>query len=482
MLLQELLKTISYQSTDDIQGIDIRNICTDSRLAQKGDLFVALSGGKADGHDFLDEACRRGVAAAVCERKQDIPVPVILCDDTRRALSFLAAAYYGQPQEKLKIIGVTGTNGKTTTCRFLASILQTAGKKAANIGTLGCFYAEKSLLPDLTTPDPLRLFSLFADMVKEGVEYVVMEVSAHAIYYKKIAAIAFTACIFTNCTQDHLDFFGDMAHYAAVKKSLFKEGCGKAIVNVDDDLGIEITQTYKDSSSYSLCKEADNTAEVCRTGEEGSQVVFRLRGEKVFASIRLAGKYNVANALASSACAYSLGISAQEIAAGVEGVDRVSGRLERAGSVRGGTVFIDFAHTPDGLEKALTALKEICTGRLLCVFGCGGDRDRGKRPLMGEIAGKLTDFTVLTSDNPRYEEPYSIISAIEEGYCRYSNRYVVVQDRRRAIEYAVRLLKEGDILLIAGKGGERYQEIMGIQYDYDERFVVRDILQKIGAE
>jgi UDP-N-acetylmuramoyl-L-alanyl-D-glutamate--2,6-diaminopimelate ligase len=482
MLLQELLKTISYESADDIQGIDIRNICTDSRLVQKGDLFVALSGGRADGHDFIEDACRRGAAAVVCEREQSLFVPVVLTKDTRQALSFLAAAYYGQSQEKLKIIGVTGTNGKTTTCHFLVSILQKAGKKVANIGTLGCFYAEKRLSATLTTPDPLYLFSLFADMAKEGVEYVVMEVSAHAIYYKKTAAVSFTACIFTNCTQDHLDFFGDMEHYSAVKKALFSERCGRAILNVDDALGMEIAQTCHNYSSYALHREADNTAEITESLEDGSRCVFRLRGKALPVSLRLVGEYNVSNALAAAACAHELGISLDAISAGVGELETVSGRLQRAGGVRGGTVFIDFAHTPDGLKKALTALKAICHGRLICVFGCGGNRDRGKRPLMGEIAGRLTDFSVLTSDNPRYEEPYSIISAIEGGYCRYSNRYVVVQDRRKAIEYAVRLLREGDVLLIAGKGGEKYQEIMGIKYDYDEAVVVRDIIQKIEAE
>ncbi len=485
MQLDRLLKEVSVKKIyGDTKDREISAIRTDSRIMGRGELFVALKGENADGHDYIREACRRGAAAVVCEKyTEGLRVPQIVTEDTRKALSFLAAAFYGEPQKKLKIVGVTGTNGKTTTCRFLASVLERAGKKTGIVGTLGVFYGGVSLAPDLTTPDPLRLFRLFSDMLKSGVEYVMMEVSAHAVYYSKVAAVRFAACVFTNCTQDHLDFFGTMERYAAVKKRLFtQEKYGFAVVNADDPLGAEIVKSCPRCRSYALERPADDRAVVLEEALRGSTARFELRGEAVDVRLRLTGRYNVYNALAAAACAKGLGIRCADIAAGLYAVDKVAGRLESLGSVNGGEVFVDFAHTPDGLKNVLTALKERCRGKLLCVFGCGGNRDTGKRPLMGEIAAQLTDFCVLTSDNPRYEEPYAIISAIEAGYLVHSRNYVVVQDRRKAIEYAMRRLRENDVLLVAGKGGENYQEIMGIKYDYNDNAVIEEVMEKMRTE
>ena len=289
--------------------------------------------------------------------------------------------------------------------------------------------------------------------------------SAEAL--EKVCSVDFAACIFTNCTQDHLDFFGDMENYKRVKESLFIQGnYAFALVNTDDALGVKIARECKNARSYGIVNPSDNFAVIEEESLNGSRVMFNLNDELCDAQLRLTGKYNVYNALAAAACAHELKIDSEYIARGIYAVEKISGRLESVGSIHGGQIFVDFAHTPDGLENALSALKERCKGKLLCVFGCGGNRDAGKRPLMGEIAGKLTDFCVLTSDNPRYEEPYTIISAIENGYRKHSRNYVVVQDRRKAIEYAMRRLQTDDVLLIAGKGGENYQEIMGIKYDY----------------
>ena len=455
MQLDRLLKDIPVKKIEgDTKDKEIAAIRTDSRIMGRGELFVALVGENSDGHDYIQEAVRRGAAAVVCQRcTEGVRVPQIVVDDTRKALSFLAAAFYGEPQKKLKIVGVTGTNGKTTTCRYIASILEKAGKETGVIGTLGVFYCGISLAPDLTTPDPLRLFRLFSDMQKSGVEYVVMEVSAHAVYYEKASVVRFAACVFTNCTQDHLDFFRSMENYKAVKKRLFTEGkYAFAVANADDSLGAEILKDCPRCRSYALDTPADNFAVVREEDLRGSDVLFNLEDELIETRLRL----------------YA--------------VDRVPGRLESLGSVNAGEVFVDFAHTPDGLKNVLTALKERCKGKLLCVFGCGGNRDAGKRPLMGEIAAKLADFCVLTSDNPRYEEPYAIISAIERGYRAYSRNYVVVQDRRKAIEYAMRRMRENDVLLVAGKGGENYQEIMGIKYDYNDNAVIGEIMEKMRTE
>lgn len=485
MQLDRLLKDIPVKKIEgDTKDKEIAAIRTDSRIMGRGELFVALVGENSDGHDYIQEAVRRGAAAVVCQRcTEGVRVPQIVVDDTRKALSFLAAAFYGEPQKKLKIVGVTGTNGKTTTCRYIASILEKAGKETGVIGTLGVFYCGISLAPDLTTPDPLRLFRLFSDMQKSGVEYVVMEVSAHAVYYEKASVVRFAACVFTNCTQDHLDFFRSMENYKAVKKRLFTEGkYAFAVANADDPLGAEILKDCPRCRSYALDTPADNFAVVREEDLRGSDVLFNLEDELIETRLRLTGRYNVYNALAAATCAKGLGIKGADIAAGLYAVDRVAGRLESLGSVNGGEVFVDFAHTPDGLKNVLTALKERCKGKLLCVFGCGGNRDAGKRPLMGEIAAKLADFCVLTSDNPRYEEPYAIISAIERGYRAYSRNYVVVQDRRKAIEYAMRRMRENDVLLVAGKGGENYQEIMGIKYDYNDNAVIGEIMEKMRTE
>lgn len=484
MLLQELLGYLPKKKiVGEIDGIEVKGVSSDSRTVKRGEVFVALSGGEYDGEDFIEEAIFRGASAIVCEHAGGQDVPYICTEDVRSALSYLAAAFYGNPQRRLKIIGVTGTNGKTTTCHFLASVLKNAGKNTGIIGTVGIFYAGKCLSSRLTTPDPVQLFALLADMAEEGVEYAVMEVSAHAVFYRKTAPIDFTACIFTNCTQDHLDFFKDMETYARVKESLFAEGhCEIAVLNFDDELGIKIARKCQVYHSYGLNTPADHFALIRSESICGSEVVFNLQDEILSVDLQLPGEHNVMNALAAATCARALGISVEAISEGLSLLSCVPGRLQRVDGVNGGNVFLDYAHTPDALHKALFTLKKQTKGKLLCVFGCGGNRDESKRPLMGEVAGRLADFCVLTSDNPRYEEPYTIIAAIESGYRRASGNYVVVQDRKKAIEYAMRRLGGEDTLLIAGKGGENYQEIMGIRYDYSDEEVVRDAAKRIRTE
>lgn len=484
MLLRDLLESLPKKKViGEVGDKEVVGISSDSRTIRKGEVFVALAGGEYDGEDFIEEAVLRGAVAVLCEHAGGQNVPYICTNDVRSAFSYLAAAFYGNPQKKMKIIGVTGTNGKTTTCYFLASVLRNAGKNTGVIGTAGVFYAGKRLSSTLTTPDPDTFFSLLADMATEGVEYVVAEVSAHAIFYRKLSSIEFTACIFTNCTQDHLDFFKDMQTYAQVKESLFTSGrAGIAVLNFDDELGIKIAKKCQVYHSYGLNTPSDNFAVIQRETIRGSDVFLNLQDEILSVALRMPGEYNVVNALAAATCARALGISFEAIGDGLSLAVAVPGRLQRVEGANGGNVFLDFAHTPDALYKALFALKKLTPGKLLCVFGCGGNRDEGKRPLMGEAAGKLADFCVLTSDNPRYEEPYAIISAIESGYRKVSGSYVVVQDRRKAIEYAVRRLGEEDTLLIAGKGGENYQEIMGIRYDYSDEEAVKEAVKRIRAE
>ncbi len=465
--------------------IEISGLCADSRVYKKGELFICLTGGKVDSHKFAAEALEKGAAAVLTEREIDCDGAQIIVRDTREAMSLLSAAFFGEPSKKLKIIGITGTNGKTTTSYMLAEILKSSGKKTGIIGTLGIYYDKKQIAPELTTPDPIFLQKILADMLAKNVEYVVMEVSAHALYYKKVEGIRFTACIFSNLTQDHLDFFSSMQEYKKAKLELFApERCSIAIVNADDETSAEILSLREKSDKsgatktclYGLKTPTDSFAVV--TEENVREIKFLINKEDNLARInlRFTGLHNVYNALAAAVCALELGRTTEAVEKGLNGLKGVKGRLEWIAEYNGADIFVDFAHTPDGLEKSLTALKKHCKGKLICVFGCGGNRDKSKRPLMGERAVRLADFCYLTSDNPRFEDPSDIIKDIEKGARRFSTAYVAIPERERAVTQAIASLGVGDILLIAGKGAEDYQERMGIKYVYnDENLILKTI-------
>lgn len=477
MLLSGLLEQISYERTHGFRDEEIAGIGTDSKHVMQGDLFVCFSGGEHDGHDYAAEAVAAGAVALVVEHELEIAVPQVIVKDGRSAATQIAAAFYGHPERKLKIVGITGTNGKTTTAHMLTSMLTADGKKCGNIGTLGIFYANKEVSPDLTTPDPSFLYKIFADMAESGVEYVVMEVSAHALYFGKTDGIFFDAAVFTNLTEDHLDFFHTMSAYAAAKEKLFEAGRSHfAVLNSDDEEGRKIAATCENAVCYGLENPAEVFAVDIRENFEGCSFVINLFDELYDMHLNMAGLHNVYNAMAAATCAKLLGVSVPVIAAGLAGMPRVSGRLEYVARANGADIFVDFAHTPDGLEKSLTALRRHCAGRLICVFGCGGNRDAIKRPIMGEIAARIADFSVLTSDNPRYEDPFDIILQIERGTRSVTDAYVIVVDRERAIEYALDMLQEGDVLLVAGKGGENYQEIMGVRHIYNDVTAIKKLL------
>ena len=482
MYLSELGRQIACKCAGAARDAEIAGISVDSKHILPGDLFVCFAGGEHDGHDFAAEAVEAGAAAIACERELPLPVPQLIVPDGRRASGELAAAFYGHPERKLKIVGITGTNGKTTTAHMLASVLTAAGKACGIIGTLGIRYAGRTIAPALTTPDPVFLYKVLADMAEAGVEYVVTEVSAHALYFGKTDGIAFEAGVFTNLSRDHLDFFKTMENYAAAKEKLFAAGrCRIVVVNSDDAEGRKIGRMCEGAVSYGLENPADVFAVDIRENFEGCSYVINLFDELYDIRIRMAGLHNVYNSMAAAACAGMLGVPLPVIAAGLAGLKRVRGRLEYVARCGGADIFIDFAHTPDGLEKSLTALRRHCKGRLLCVFGCGGNRDAEKRPMMGAVAARLADFSVITSDNPRYEDPFDIAVQIEAGLRPLSDRYVIVVDRESAIEYAVGALRAGDVLLIAGKGGETYQEIMGVKHIYNDISAVRSVLEGRGG-
>ena len=491
MLLKDLANCVENakivcgkQNMQNSENTEIQGLSTHDAFCKDGDLFFCLCGEKTDSHLLAADAIARGAVAVVCERELELPVPQIVVPSSRLAMSLIARAFYGNACDKLKIIGITGTNGKTTTAYMLDSILRRAGKKTGLIGTLGIYYGKKKIAPELTTPDPVFLHSVFADMSACGVEYVVMEVSAHALYYQKTAGITFAACIFTNFSRDHLDFFGSMKDYKETKKKLFLENLQSvAILNGDDPVGREIGKLCAKGKMqtvfYGLETPSESFAIVTAEDLTGCECMLNLSDELCRVSLSLTGKHNVYNALAAATCATALGIQLEAVAGGLRSLSSVNGRLERVASVNGAFVFVDFAHTPDGLEKSLSALKGYTKGKMICVFGCGGNRDRQKRPLMGEIAAKKTDFSILTSDNPRYEDPADIIAEIEKGYRRFSKNYVVIPERKDALSYAIGLLKKGDTLLVAGKGGEDTQEIMGIKYSYNDKTAIKEIVARI---
>lgn len=476
MRLETLAKLLGGSAVGNTD-VEISGLCADSRKVKKGDLFFCYKGEKFDSHSCAAQVAAAGAAALVCEKKLGCPLPQIIVPDGRAAVAKAARAFYGEADKKLKLVAVTGTNGKTTTTYMLDSIFRTAGKKCAIIGTLGISYAGRFIAPELTTPDPVYLHSVFRDMVDCGVEYVFMEVSAHALYFDKIAGLKFEAGIFTNCTQDHLDFFADMKEYAAAKKKLFEGGrCRFSVLNSDDAAGREIARFAPSPVTYGLKNPADVFAVDVEERITGVSFVLNLFDELYEIRLKMPAVHNVYNAMAAATCAKLLGINIGTIAGGLSSLKSVPGRLECAGSFNGAHIFVDFAHTPDGLEKSLQSLKKLCKGRLYCLFGCGGNRDRSKRPLMGEVAAKYADFLIITSDNPRYEDPFDIIREIEEGVRPSGKAYITVTDRETATEYAVHLLKEGDVLLVAGKGGETYQEVMGIKHSYNDNTVIKNII------
>ena len=464
---------------------EVSSLFFDSRKQVKNGLFFCLKGTNADGHSYARAAIENGAVALVTERRLFVDVPQIVVESTREALGVLSSVFYGEPSNKMRVIGITGTNGKTTVSYMLAAILKAAHKRVGVIGTLGICYGEKKIPSDLTTPDPIFLQNALAEMYMQGVEYVVMEVSAHALYYKKTAGVRYAACIFTNLSQDHLDFFNAMPAYGdAKRKLLLPEVCPLAILNGDEETGRQFGKLREEFGAktlyYGLTTPTDAFAVITDEGARSTECMLNVNDRLSRATFSFVGRHNVYNALAATACAVELGIEMDAVAEGLSGLKGVDGRLQWAAAYHGGEVYVDFAHTPDGLERVLDALRRHCKGRLICLFGCGGNRDKVKRPIMGEVVARKADFAILASDNPRYEDSLDILSGIEKGYRRFSSRYVIVPDRKRAIEYGLDFLQRGDILLVAGKGAERYQEIMGIKYPFNDHDIIDELLSVKG--
>lgn len=473
MRLKELLKGVDIKEIYNDADPDITGVCYNSSKAEKGFVFAAIEGFKTDGHKYAADAVSLGAAAVVAQRYiEGVDAVQVIVEDSRIAEAQISANFFGRPSENFRLIGVTGTNGKTTVTYLVKHILEACGFKTGLIGTNQNMIGDTVLETGRTTPDSFELQQLFYKMSEAKVSHVIMEVSSHALELSRVYGCRFETGAFTNLTQDHLDFHKTMDNYARAKAKLF-EMSGCAVINTDDSYGAKMAEKAPCRVISYGTQSADLKAE--NIALEQSGVSFTLLGEKI--SLAIPGAFSVYNALCAIGICLSLGLKLDDIKNALATAHGVKGRAEIVNTGgRDYTVMIDYAHTPDGIENILKTARGFAKGRVVIVFGCGGDRDNTKRPIMGKIAGELADFCVITSDNPRTENPMRIIKMIEEGIRQTKADYVVVENRRAAIKYALDNSKSGDVIILAGKGHETYQILNEGTIHFDEREVVRDIL------
>lgn len=491
MKLAELTQQLVLSHLEGAGDIHIKGMQIDSRRVSQGDLFICLRGFTVDGHDFASQAVEQGAVALVVEERLDINVPQVVVPDTRRAMAILSTHFFGNPTEKLNLIGVTGTNGKTTTTHLIHHILTEWGRKAGLIGTISMRIGERTVEMKNTTPEALDLQRYFYEMWEAGAEYATMEVSSHALDLGRVRGCQFRTAVFTNLTQDHLDYHETMDNYREAKSLLFSQlGNGYsthkpvfAVLNADDEASAYFAKrTAAQVITYGIDSPADVRAKnIVIDGQGTSFEVETFRGN-IRLTLQLVGKFSVYNALATLTTCLLEGVPLDVIKQSLESVTGVNGRFERVDEGQDFTVLVDYAHTPDSLENVLQTVKEFAEARVFCVVGCGGDRDRTKRPIMAQIAAKYSDVAVLTSDNPRTEDPERILNDMVEGLTDVDpHRFTAILDRREAINFAIKEAGTKDVVLIAGKGHETYQEINGKRYDFDDREVAREALKvKVG--
>ncbi len=473
MKLSNLISDINKKIIGDTE-IEISGIAYDSREVKPGYLFVAVKGFQVDGHKYIESAIKNGAVAVIGEEEISCGCTYIKTDNSRKALAMVGAAFYGHPERKLKIIGITGTNGKTTTTYLVRQILMLKGLRCDLIGTNQIIIGDEVTESSRTTPESLDLFEIFSKMEKSGGEYVVMEVSSHSLELDRVYGVEFETAVITNITQDHLDFHKTMENYALAKAKLFKM-CRSAAINADDEYAnVMIENAGKNVLTYSYEQPSDVRAQNLKMSERG--VIFDLFDKEGIHEMRLGipGKFSVYNALAAICVCKNIGISDTDIEKGLVLAKPVKGRIEVLHTNTPYTLIIDYAHTPDGLINIISAVRAFAKKRVITVFGCGGNRDATKRPKMGEIAENLSDIAVVTSDNPRCEVPMDIIKDILKGMKK--DNHIVIENRKEAIRKAMEIAEEDDIIILAGKGHETYQEIEHIKHDFDERVVVKEIL------
>jgi len=497
MKLKQLVSEIKVEKIMGNLDINIEGLTYDSQKVKKEYLFVAIRGFKEDGHQFIPEAIKRGAKAIVIEREIDshllMPkIVMIKVASSRLALARLSACFYGFPSQKLRVIGITGTNGKTTLAYLLESIFKTSGLKVGKLSTIDYSIGDRVYPSYITTPESQDLQRMLRIMVDQEFDYVVMEVSSHSLVLHRTEGVEFDQAVFTNLSSEHLDFHHSLSNYLKAKTSLFRQ-LGKkakkksskiAIINIDDPVAdYIISNTSVKVVTYGIKKISTIQGKILKTGLNGTSFLVETKeGKRGGINLALLGIHNVYNALAAVSVALEEGIDFPIIKKGLEKVKKIPGRLEIIENPRGFKIFVDYAHTPDGLEKILKTLRRISKGRLIVVFGCGGDRDAQKRPLMGKIALKLADYSIVTSDNPRSEGPEEIIAQIEEGIREVQGEkgkeYLTVVNRREAIRRALGMMRKGDTLIVAGKGHERVQIFKDRVVEFDDRKVIRELLSE----
>lgn len=484
MLLEDLLQDVpGILETRGRLDVEIGTLSLNSRDKVKRGLFFCISGAQFDAHTFAPQAVENGCTALIVARfVEESQVPQVRVENVRSAMAYIAGAFFGHPARQLRLIGVTGTKGKTTTSYLLKAILEKAGYKVGLIGTTGNMIGDEHLKSNLTTPDPIDLHRCFRQMVDAGVQMVSMEVSAHAIDMRRLDGLCFEAAGYTNLSQDHLDYFHTMETYFQAKKSFFLGGQAlNAALNADEETSARILKELKiPYLTYGISANADLFARDIEISENGVNFQIKLRGiEEMAVNMQMTGMFNVYNALAAASLAMIVGVDQEAIREGLASVHAVPGRIEMLDTGTPYKVILDYSHSPDALENILTTVRMFTKKRLIVLFGCGGDRDHGKRPIMGEIGGKLADYSILTSDNPRTENPDAILEAIEEGMKLTKGKYTIIENRREAIRHALRMGREGDVIILAGKGHETYQDVMGVKRPFDEKVVVNELLAEL---
>ncbi len=482
MKLRELFREAEIIDIIGSLDADIKGICCDSRICKEGHVFFAISGFEQDGHQYIDQAIENGAVAIVRTRKQEECQEITYIDvkDTRKSLSYAASNFFNNPTQKLKVIGITGTNGKTSTTFYLRKILESYGRKVGIIGTLGAYCNKEYINLVNTTPESVRIHEIIRKMLDSDIEYVLMEVSPHSLEMDRVDDVSFYGAIFTNLTRDHLDFHKDMDDYFNAKKKLFDFKLKSSVINVDDAYGHRLYHELNCSQQkiYAFGEKTNIGSKISNFKTVGNISYFDLNN--ITFSTTLLGKFIIFNLSAAILMSIDLGVPIEYIKKAVEEIKPVVGRMDRIEVKNSNlTIIIDYAHTPDGLENVLTSLTNHKGGKLITLFGCDGDRDKEKRPLMGKISGEYSDYTVITSDNPRWEDPLEIIEDIVSGISETNGLYEVVPDRLEAIRRAMLIGKGYDTILIAGKGHEKHQLVKGEKIDFDERQIVEKIAREI---
>jgi len=492
MQLKDLVAKLNVLRTEGPLDREVAGLAYDSRRVTPGMVFVAVPGQNTDGHDFINSAIDRGASAVICERNGFVTQrsTKIKVGDAREALALAAAEYYGRPATKLKMIGVTGTNGKTTVSFMIKHILDSAGAKTGLLGTVRYEVGERVIPASRTTPEALDVQQMLASMIRADCAACVMEVSSHALEQKRVFGIDFDVAIFTNLTQDHLDFHGTMENYFQAKKKLFTSAyleakSGAAVINTDDAFGARLAReiNVEVNLTFGVGETSRLRATNIKLGRENTAFRVETPSGGFDCKLPLIGRHNIYNALAATGAAVTLKVDLSTIREGLERMPPVPGRLEAIQRGQPFSVFVDYAHTDDALRNVLQTLREVTTGRILLAFGCGGSRDTGKRAKMGKVAAELADRSIITSDNPRKETPEKIAAMIEEGFRTVrTENYRVELDRRRAIDDIIREARRGDVVLLAGKGHETYQEFQDTVVPFDDRVYAAETLEALGFQ